>query len=140
MLLLKTRAENIPGVVATSKHATSQLPAAEPGDLVLIAITKATLPPGEKSVQFLARLRGLERDVQGESIDIWKNPWRYLILLEDLREVPPFNIEEVQRSMRSYGQIRTHCRLDPGDEEAVLSWIGEPMKLKVAEPRRDWNS
>src|SRR3990170_5767507 len=102
MLLLKTRLENIPGVLQSSKHATHQLPRAEPGDLVLIAITRNTLPKGQKAIQYIARFHGLRRDRSGESIEIWRNPWRYIIDLGDLREVDPFNIEEVQASMQNY--------------------------------------
>ncbi len=128
MLLLKTRLENIPGVLESSKHATHQVPSANPDDLVLIAITKGTLPRGEKSIQYVARFSGVHRDDKGEAIDIWRNPWRYIIELEDIKEVPPFNIEEIQASMRSYGYVRTHCRLHPDDEDAVLRWIGQPSR------------
>lgn len=135
MLLLKTRLENIPGVLRSSKHATHQLPKAEPGDLVLIAITRNTLPKGQKAIQYVARFRGLRQDRSGESIEIWKNPWRYVIDLGDVREADPFNIEDIQVSTQNYGAVRTHCALKPEDEEAVTRWLAMQPALKMVAER-----
>jgi len=120
-------------VLETSKHATHQLPKVEPGDLVLIAITKTTLPKGEKSIQQIGRFVQLHRDVRGESGEIWKKHWKYIIELEDVHDVEPFNLEEVQRTMHPYGTVRTHCALLPEDEQAVEEWLRQPGLPKVAD-------
>jgi len=141
MLLLKTRLENIPGVLETSKHATHYPPKAEPGDLVLIAITRNTLPKRQKSIQYIARFRGLRPDHTGESIDIWKHPWRYIVELDDIEEVSPFNLEEVQASNTDYRYVRTHCRLRLEDEQVVLRWLGQARpERKAAEGPPQWRT
>jgi hypothetical protein len=133
MLLLKTRYEHIAGVVGDVKHATDQLPRAEPGDIVLIHITKQTLPKGQKSIQYSARFRGVYRDLTGESQERWKTKrWKYIIELEDMREITPFNLEELQASLYPYGRVRTHCRLLPEDEAAVLAHFGGATKVQKA--------
>ncbi len=123
MLLLKTRAEHVNGVLDTGKHATHYLPAADPGDYVLIAVTRSTLPKGQKAIQWIARLKEVYQDHQRESIRIWGRHWKYIIELEGIREVPPFNLEEIQVSSYNYGPVRTHCRLLPDDERAVLEHL-----------------
>jgi hypothetical protein len=53
-------------VLESSKRATHHLPAADLGDLVLIAITKTTLPKGQKSIQWVARLKNIHDDAKGK--------------------------------------------------------------------------
>ena len=121
MLLLKTSFKNLPGVLTHSKHASDRYPSAGPGDLVLIAITRTTLPKGEKSIQHVARLGRVRRDTSNESSAIWGGTgWFYIIELDDIRDVDPFNLEEVQESAKNYGPVVTHVRLLPQDEDAVL--------------------
>lgn len=135
MLILKTRREHLDGVVGEVKHATDQLPRADPGDLVLIHVTKRTLLKGEKSIQYVARFKGVYRDLSGESQKRWKTKWwKYIIELEDLRQVEQFDLEEVQESMFRYGLVRTHCRLRPEDEQAVLRRLQRGLP-KAAEDR-----
>ena len=124
MLLLKTRKENLDGVIASSKHATHYLPKAAPGDPVLIAQTKASLDKGEKSVRYIATFQECYKDRLGESVKTWGKPWRYIVKLSHMQEVTPFNLEDIQRSNFQYGPVRTHCALLKEDEQAVLDWLG----------------
>jgi len=119
MWLLKTRGENLPGVLKHSKHATNRWLAAEPGDVVLIAETKATLAKGAKRIRYAADFEACREDKRGESIIFWRRSFKYVIDLRNLREIEPFDLKDVQVSQRNYGIVRDHCRMAVEDEEMI---------------------
>lgn len=124
MLLLKTSANSLPGVLANAKHASGDMPNAQPGDLALVAQTRKKLRPGEKSIRYVMTFVDCVPDTNNESVRIWGRKWRYLIVGRDVREVQPFNLEDIQVSTYPYWRIIKHYRLLSEDEEAVLAWIG----------------
>lgn len=139
MLLLKTSAGSLLGVLANAKHASNDVPDAQTGDLVLLAQTATSLAPGEKSIRWAMTFVDCVPDTNKESLAIWGRQWRYLILGQDIREVQPFDLKDIQVSAKNYGPVVKHCRLRPEDEEAALVWIegeatvGPPSADELAE-------
>jgi len=125
MWLLKTRGENLEGVVKHGKHATNRWLAAGLGDHILIAETKATLAKGAKRIRYAAEFEACREDKRGESIIFWHRPFKYMIDLRNLREIEPFDLKDVQVSQRNYGIVRDHCRMAAEDEEMIAQWIGK---------------
>lgn len=123
MLLLKTSAETLPGVLGNAKHASFTRPNAEPGDLILIAQTKGTLKPGQKSIRHVMTFVACYEDIDNESDHIWGKRWTYIIEGRDVQAIKPFNLEDIQISDHKYGPIMTHGRLKDEDEAAVLVYL-----------------
>lgn len=124
MLIFKTDASTLDGVLDNSMHATNGRPLkANQGDLILIFQTKGTLKNDEKPIKYVMDFVSYEEDVNDESVRIWGNKWKYLIKGENLREVPPFDIEDIQVSDRKYGSIQTFGYVDKDDLPLVLDWI-----------------
>jgi len=123
MLLLKTRAETLPGVLGNAKHASFTRPNADPGDPILIAQTKSTLEPGQKSIRHVMTFVACYEDINNESDRIWGKHWTYIIEGRDVRVIKPFNLEDIQISDHNYDPIVTHGRLKDEDEAAVLAYL-----------------
>lgn len=123
MLLLKTSEETLPGVLGNAKHASFTRPNAEPGDLILIAQTKSTLNPGQKSIRHVMTFVTCYEDIGNESDRIWGKHWTYIIEGRDVRTVKPFNLKDIQISDHNYDPIVMHGRLKDEDETAVLAYL-----------------
>lgn len=123
MLLLKTSATDLPGVLQHTKRASDDVPDALPGDLVLLAQTKPSLAPDEKPIRWVMTFVKCVPDRKRE-LAVWGHQYRYLIAGRDVREVRPFDLKDVQVSIKDYGAVIEHCRVLPEDERAVLDWIG----------------
>ena len=117
LLLLKTSGQTIDQVVKNAKHATNTQPNATVGDLILIAQTKTTLKPGQKSIRYVMTYKGSRLDTGSESVKIWGKKWKYMIDGYDVIQIPGFNIKDVQATKKNYDPIVTHCRLKPEDEQ-----------------------
>jgi hypothetical protein len=134
MLLLKTSGKTIGEVVKRAKHATHTKPNAQQGDLVLIAQTKSTLKPGQKSIRYIMTYKGYRLDTRNESQRIWSRKWKYMIDGNDVIEIPGFDIKDIQVSDKNYDFAQTHDRLKQEDEEAVLSYLSKRVVYERARP------
>ena len=129
MFIIKTTAETIEQVIKNCKHASmDRLRKAKIGDLVLIAQTRHSIENDidmdYKSIRHLMQYEGIMYDKNNESEKIWGRKWRYIINLSNLKEIKPFNIEDIQISNKKYGAAVKFTYLTNEDEDAVLKWIG----------------
>jgi 5-methylcytosine-specific restriction enzyme A len=126
MIIFKTDVSTLKNVLAAAKHAVNGRPTrAKAGDIILVAQTVETLQPGQKSINWIMEYVRSYEDTEGETIKLWGRSWRYIVEARSVRQVEPFNIDELQRSNKNYGAAVNFTYLDPEDEEAVLAYIGE---------------
>ncbi len=133
MLLFKNSAKTMEGVLSNAKHATDGKPhSVKPGDIILIAQTKSTLLPGQKSIRWIMNFVSCEEDVDNFSDKIWGKHWRYIISGENVRSVEPFDINEVKITSKNYDAVQTFAVIEPEDEERVLNWISEAVSTYLS--------
>lgn len=140
MLIFKTDASTMKGVLENAMHATNSRPLrVNRGDLILIYQTIGSLKPGERAIRYVMDFVSYEKDVNDESVTIWDKKWKYLIKGKNLRPVEPFDINDIQVSDRKYGSIQTFGYVDEKDEPIILDWIDEPLKELVNDSKMDIN-
>jgi len=123
MIIFKTDAATLPGVVANAKHALVRVPAQiRPGDLILIAQTIQTLQPGQRQIRYCMSFVRFYKDTLRESDRIWGHHWPFIIEGTGLKELArPFNIAVVQKSSKNYGQGGPVVYVDPLDQREIQS-------------------
>lgn len=132
MVLFKNSAHTMEGVLRNAMHATDSRPiGAKAGDIILIAQTKTTLRPGQKSIRWIMEFVSCEEDVSNESGRIWGKHWRYVIRGKNLRSIEPFDIGTLQESSKNYDAIVTHGPVDPDDEASILRWLAELEAVRL---------
>lgn len=133
MLLIKTSMNTLGAVLREAKHASIGKPKhVKPGDIILVSQTKNTTPPNQKSIRWIMEYIDTREDINNDSDRIWGRHWRYIIEAKNVRYVEPFNIDEIQVTKKDYGPAVAFSTIEPEDETAILSWIGE-----AAEDHRD---
>jgi 5-methylcytosine-specific restriction enzyme A len=137
MILFKNRFDTLAGVLKNAKHACDSRPSdIYPGEIILIAQTMNTLSRGQKSIRYIMEFQSCYEDKLGESDSIWGKEWKYIIKGKNIRQVEPFNLEDIQVTNHNYSPIVTHGKLKTDDEDAVLNWIGnflEEQSLDIDE-------
>jgi 5-methylcytosine-specific restriction enzyme A len=123
MVIFKTDAGTLPGVVAHSKHALYKVPTRlEYGDTILVAQTIQSLLPGQKQIRYCMTFVRSYRDTLGESDKIWGKHWGFIVEGANLKELSrPFNIAAIRSSSKNYGQGGPVVYVHPLDEKAIKS-------------------
>lgn len=104
--LLKLKSSNLAGVRHHGKYALSRRMNLNPGDLILFALTRGSLEPGEKPIQYAMTFRRIYADDSSESEAIWGKRWNFIVEGDRCFELcTPFDLNQVQVSGKTYGQI-----------------------------------
>lgn len=126
MILLKTSAQTLDDVLRNQKHATKNKFHYETGEILLIQQTVNSLTSStDKTICWVMNCVEIYPDLNNESDRIWGQHWNYIIQGENLRAVDGFNITDLQVTNHNYKCIVTHGKIQPKDEEVILSWIEE---------------
>ena len=126
MLLIKTSAGTLRNVLLNVKHAVHGRPSnVRTGDLILVSQTKDTLARGQLPIRWVMEYVRTYEDLGGESDALWGRHWRYIIEARNVRNVEPFNIDDIRVTTKVYRDVQTFGLVEPEDEAAVLEWIGE---------------
>ncbi len=115
VIILRTTAEHIRGVIDHQKHALDRpMQRARPGDLLVIAEMQ---PKGPALARYGMWLKDQRRDEAGESEAIWGKHWNILIEGEGGHELAaPFAPAEI-KPHGPYGQGGPYVYIRPDDAE-----------------------
>jgi hypothetical protein len=120
VLLLKTHGENLKTVILTGVHALESKPQLNPGDIILLSQTIATLPVGHQPIQYAARFGRFVDDTENISDRLWGRHWKYLLVLADRwRLRVPFRMRDVQVTDAGYEQGGPYAYVASADEERI---------------------
>jgi 5-methylcytosine-specific restriction protein A len=115
IIVLRTTAEHIKGVIDNQKHALDRpMQRAQIGDLLLVAEMQ---PKGPAIARYAMRLKGQHPDDANESDAIWGRHWNFIVEGEDGRELTtPFAPAEVKPN-GPYGQGGPYVYVRPEDAD-----------------------
>jgi hypothetical protein len=122
MIIVRTSGETIGKVVQHAKHALNGRPRLSPGEFILIAQTKNSLPHRVKPIQYCMEFESCIYDRDRESQKIWGKFWPYLILGKNCRPLKnPFDIcEVIKNSCKDYGRGGPIVYVDQADEKYLI--------------------
>jgi len=120
-VIFKTHADYLPKVVQNATYALNGRPKnLAPGDTILIAQTRQSLPRGEKQIHYRMTFVGAELDKDGKTDRIFGRHWRYIIVAEALKELRlPFDISDIVNPSKNYEQGGSFVYVARRDEAAL---------------------
>jgi hypothetical protein len=80
----------------------------------------SSTPPGVHTIRYRMKFVRCYPDTVGESVAIWGERWRYIMECTDLCVLRrPFDIRDVQVTLKDYGAAVRYVYVEPADEEAL---------------------
>ena len=134
LLLIKTRPENMAGVIRAQKHALAHHPKTLPslGDPIVIAETATdTRPPG---FRFVARFFALY-EAPEVADEIWGKDRRYVLEWRDRQDfLRPIGTQDLVQPSVNYDRIQVHGYLRESDIEQFREMDGWPEIISLQVP------
>lgn len=122
MIIVRTSAETIDNVVLHMKHALNGRPKLSPGEKILIAQTKSSLPYHKEPIQYLMEFEQIYYDKEKESLKIWGKFWPYIIKGKNCKRLKtPFDINRIQTTNKNYGRGGPIVYVERKDEDIIIN-------------------